>query len=438
MLGLRRVKMKVLVVGQGGREHALAWKIAQSPKVERVFVAPGNAGIAEEPKTCCVDIPASELEALRDFALKEKIDLTVVGPEEPLVRGIVDVFEEAGLVIFGPRREAAILEGSKAFAKNFMKEMGIPTAEFEVFDDPDRAKDYIRSKGAPIVVKADGLAAGKGSIVCKTVEEALNAVDRIMVERVFGSAGDKVVVEEFMRGEEASFIVITDGEHVVPLASSQDHKPVYDNDEGPNTGGMGAYSPAPVVTQEVFDRTMNEIVYPTIRGMRERGVPFKGVLYVGLMIIDDKYPKVLEYNVRFGDPEAQPILMRMTSDLVDAILASIEGGLDKCTIEYTDEASVCVVMASGGYPGKYEKGKVITGLEDVAGMDKVKVFHAGTKKVDGKFVTNGGRVLGVTALGTGIKEAIDRAYEAVSKISWEGVHYRRDIGRKALRRLGLV
>ena len=430
--------MKVLVVGGGGREHALVWKIAQSDKVDKVFAAPGNAGIAREPKVQCVDIAPSDLNALRDFALKEKVDLTVVGPEDPLVAGIVDLFEEAGLTIFGPRKEAAILEGSKAFSKNFMREMGIPTADFEVFDDPYKAKEYIKAKGAPIVVKADGLCAGKGSIVCKTVEEALDAVDKIMVDKIFGSAGDKVVVEEFLKGEEASFIVITDGENIVPLASSQDHKPVFDNDEGPNTGGMGAYSPAPVVTQKIHDRAMNEIVIPTIEGMKKKGVPFKGVLYVGLMIIDDEYPKVLEYNVRFGDPEAQPILMRMESDLVDALMASIDGKLNECDIKYTDEAAVCVVMASGGYPGKYEKGKVIHGLEEVEKMEKVKVFHAGTKEVDGKIVTNGGRVLGVTALGGTIKEAIDRAYEAVSKIHWENVHYRRDIGAKALRRLGLL
>ncbi len=428
--------MKVLVVGQGGREHALVWKIAQSPKVDVVYAAPGNGGICEE--ATCVDISANDLEALRDFAKKEGIDLTVVGPEEPLVKGIVDIFEEAGLTIFGPSKAAAQLEGSKAYAKNFMKEMGIPTAEFEVFEDPIEAKKYIEKKGAPIVVKADGLAAGKGSIVCKTVEEAKKAVDTIMVDKVFGEAGNKVVVEDFLKGEEASFIVITDGKNIVPLASSQDHKPVYDNDEGPNTGGMGAYSPAPVVTDYIHEKTMNEIVIPTIEGMAKRGVPFKGVLYVGLMIEDDKYPRVLEYNVRFGDPEAQPILMRMKSDLVDALIASINGTLDTCEIEYLDDAAVCVVMASGGYPGKYEKGKEIHGLEEVAKMEKVKVFHAGTKKVNGKFVTNGGRVLGVTALGKDIKEAIDRAYEAVSKINWEGVHYRRDIGRKALRRLGLI
>ena len=430
--------MKVLVVGQGGREHALVWKIAQSPKVDVVYAAPGNGGICDEPKARCVDISSDDLQGLCNFAKSEGIDLTVVGPEDPLVKGIVDVFEDAGLVIFGPTKAAAQLEGSKAYAKNFMKEMGIPTAQFEVFDNPEEAKRYIQGKGAPIVVKADGLAAGKGSIVCKTLEEALKAVDLIMVERVFGDAGNKVVVEDYLKGEEASFIVITDGKNIVPLASSQDHKPVYDNDEGPNTGGMGAYSPAPVVTDYVYERTMNEIVIPTIEGMAQRGIPFKGVLYVGLMIEDDKYPKVLEFNVRFGDPEAQPILMRMKSDLVDALLASINGTLDSCEIEYLDDAAVCVVMASGGYPGKYEKGKEIFGLEKVEKMEKVKVFHAGTKKVNGKFVTNGGRVLGVTALGSDIKEAIDRAYEAVSKISWEGVHYRRDIGRKALRRLGLI
>ncbi len=430
--------MKVLVVGGGGREHALVWKIAQSPKVEKIFAAPGNAGIAEEPKVECVNISATDIQGLKDFALKNRVDLTVVGPEEPLVKGIVDEFQREGLVIFGPTKEAAMLEGSKAFAKRFMRELGIPTANFEVFDDPEEAKKYIKAKGAPIVVKADGLAAGKGSIVCRTLEEALAAVDRIMVKKAFGEAGNRVVVEEFMKGEEASFIVISDGERVVPLASSQDHKPVYDNDEGPNTGGMGAYSPAPVVSQEVFDRTMNEIVYPTIKGMKNKGVPFKGVLYVGLMVIEDKYPKVVEFNVRFGDPEAQPILMRMKTDIVDAIMASIDGNVETCGIDYTPEAAVCVVMASGGYPGKYEKGKIIHGLDEVSKMEKVKVFHAGTKKVDGKFVTNGGRVLGVTALGSDIKQAIERAYEAVSKITWDKVHYRRDIGAKALRRLGLL
>ncbi len=430
--------MRVMVVGSGGREHALCWKLALSPKVERVFAVPGNGGMADEPKVTCVNMDVKDLLAIRDFAIKEGIDLTVVGPEEPLVNGIVDLFEEKGLRIFGPNRDAALLEGSKVFAKEFMREMGIPTADFEVFDDPAEAEKYVRKKGAPIVVKADGLAGGKGAIVCKTVEEAVRAVNYIMVEKAFGRAGDRVVIEDFLVGEEASFLVISDGRNVIALASSQDHKPVFDNDEGPNTGGMGAYSPAPVVTEEVWDRTMRDIIYPTINGMAKRGTPFKGVLYAGLMIVEDRYPKVLEFNVRFGDPEAQPILMRMKSDLVDALISSIDGSLDKCNIEYYDDASCCVVMASKGYPGTYEKGKKIYGLDEVSKIENVKVFHAGTVKKDDGFYTAGGRVLGVTALGKDIKEAIDRAYLAVSKIWWEGVHYRRDIGRKALRRLGLV
>ncbi|MGB9668131.1 MAG: phosphoribosylamine--glycine ligase [Thermosulfidibacteraceae bacterium] len=430
--------MRVMVVGSGGREHAICWKLSQSPKVEKIYAVPGNGGMMDEPKVVCVDIDVKDLERLCDFAIKNEVDLTVVGPEEPLVNGIVDVFEDNNLRIFGPRKESALLEGSKVFAKEFMREMNIPTADFEVFSDPEEAKKYIEAKGAPIVVKADGLAAGKGAIVCKTVEDAKRAVDYIMVEKAFGRAGDRVVIEEFLEGEEASFLVISDGTNVIPLASSQDHKPVFDNDEGPNTGGMGAYSPAFVVTEEVWERTMKDIIYPAIEGMRKRGTPFKGILYAGLMIVEDKYPKVLEFNVRFGDPEAQPILMRMRSDLVDAIMASIDGKLDTCNIEYFDDAACCVVMASGGYPGSYEKGKKIHGLEEVAKMEKVKVFHAGTVKREDGFYTSGGRVLGVTALGSTIKEAIDRAYEAVSKIWWEKVHYRRDIGRKALRRLGLV
>lgn len=430
--------MRVLVVGGGGREHAIVWKLAMSDKVTEVFVAPGNGGMMDEPKTKCVNIKANDINGLLDFALKNKIDLTVVGPEEPLVLGIVDVFKSHGLRIFGPEKSAAMLEGSKVFAKEFMKANKIPTASFEVFDNPYEAKRYIEKKGAPIVVKADGLAAGKGAIVCKDLDSALKAVDYIMVEKAFGEAGDKVVVEDFLVGEEASFLVICDGKNFVPLASSQDHKPVFDNDEGPNTGGMGAYSPAPVVSDEVTKRTIEEIVVPVIEGMASKGTPFKGVLYVGLMILEDKYPKVLEFNVRFGDPEAQPILMRMKSDLVDALDAAIDGNLGNVNIEYFDDASVCVVMASGGYPGSYEKGKKIYGLEKVATMENVKVFHAGTEKREDGYYTAGGRVLGVTALGKTIKDAIDRAYSAVSLITWEGVHYRKDIGRKALRRLGIV
>ena len=425
--------MKVLVVGGGGREHALVWKIAQSPLVEEIYATPGNGGICREAKTQCIPWPGS-LEALADFAYERGIDLTVVGPEDPLVQGIVDIFQARGLRVFGPCREAAQLEGSKAFSKDFMKRFGIPTAEFKVFSDPQEAKDYVKAQGAPIVVKADGLAAGKGALVCRTLEEALAAVDRIMVEKAFGDAGNRVVVEEFLTGEEASFLAITDGEHIYPLAGSQDHKPVYDNDEGPNTGGMGAYSPAPVITSVVHQRVMDKVMRPVVEGMKEMGHPFKGVIYAGLMIKEEE-PRVLEFNVRFGDPEAQPILMRMESDLVPALMASIEGGLDQVEIAYKPQAAVCVVMASGGYPGKYEKGFVIEGLDQVEQMNDVKVFHAGTAERDGSIVTNGGRVLGVTALGKTVKDAIDRAYEAVGRIHWPGVHYRRDIGAKALKRL---
>ena len=425
--------MKVLVVGGGGREHALVWKIAQSPLVEEIYATPGNGGICREAKTQCIPWPGS-LEALADFAYERGIDLTVVGPEDPLVQGIVDIFQASGLRVFGPCREAAQLEGSKAFSKDFMKRFGIPTAEYKVFSDPQEAKDYVKAQGAPIVVKADGLAAGKGALVCRTLEEALAAVDRIMVEKAFGDAGNRVVVEEFLTGEEASFLAITDGEHIYPLAGSQDHKPVYDNDEGPNTGGMGAYSPAPVITSVVHQRVMDKVMRPVVEGMKEMGHPFKGVIYAGLMIKEEE-PRVLEFNVRFGDPEAQPILMRMESDLVPALMASIEGGLDQVEIAYKPQAAVCVVMASGGYPGKYERGFVIEGLDQVEQMNDVKVFHAGTAERDGSTVTNGGRVLGVTALGKTVKDAIDRAYEAVGGIHWPGVHYRRDIGAKALKRL---
>ncbi len=424
--------MKVLVVGGGGREHALAWKIGRSPLVDKVYAAPGNAGIAQD--ATCVPIAPDDFASLADFAKKEGIDLTVVGPEDPLCKGIVDYFESEGLTIFGPSQKAAQLEGSKAFSKIFMKRYGIPTAEYEIFEDADKAKDYIKAKGAPIVVKADGLAAGKGALVCATLEEALAAVDRIMVERAFGDAGNSVVVEEFLTGEEASFIAITDGEHIYPLAGSQDHKPIFDGDKGPNTGGMGAYSPAPVITPGIHEKVMERVMKPVVEGMKDMGHPFKGVIYAGLMIKNDE-PKVLEYNVRFGDPEAQPILLRMKSDLVPALLGSIDGSLKEVELEYLPQASVCVVMASGGYPGSYQKGYPISGLEEVGKMEKVVVFHAGTALKDGSIVTNGGRVLGVTALGYTIKDAIDRAYQAAGLISWNGVQYRRDIGAKALKRL---
>ncbi len=424
--------MKVLVVGGGGREHAIAWKLSQSPLLSKLYIAPGNGGTRLVGEN--VPISAEDIEGLLDFARREGIDLTVVGPEAPLVAGIVDLFVENGLKIVGPGKMAAMLEGSKSFTKELLVENGIPTAEYAEFTDYDSAVKYVKERGAPIVVKADGLAAGKGVTVASSVEEALEALKRIMVDAVFGEAGKKVVIEEFLEGEEASFIVLTDGVNILPLASSQDHKRAYDNDDGPNTGGMGAYSPAPIVTGEMEKRILEEIIKPTIRGMEKKGTPFKGVLYGGLMITDDG-PRVLEFNVRFGDPEAQPLLMRMRGDLLDTFVKLEEGRLNEADIRWGDDAAVCVVMASAGYPGKYEKGKEITGLDEVEKMEDVVVFHAGTRFQDGKYLTNGGRVLGVTALADNIPRAIDRAYEAVEKISWDGAFYRRDIGKKALKHL---
>ena len=421
--------MRVLVVGGGGREHALVWKIAQSPKVSKIYCAPGNAGISEQ--TTLVPIKANDLNGLLEFALKEKIDLTVVGPEDPLARGVVDLFESKGLSIFGSSKKAAEIEGSKAFAKEMMRKYHIPTGSYEIFGDPKEAKNYIRKVGAPVVVKADGLAAGKGVIVCNSVEEAIQSVDRIMVERIFGEAGNRVVVEEYLVGEEASYIAFTDGKVILPMASSQDHKPIFDGDKGPNTGGMGAYSPAPVVTDQVHERILERILRPIIQGMGEEGRPYKGVLYAGLMI-HDGHPRVLEFNARFGDPETQPVLIRMKGDIIPILEACIKGNLSGCEIEWDSRASVCVVMASKGYPGNYEKGKPISGMKEVSKMEDVFVFHAGTALKDNQMVTNGGRVLGVTGLGKDIPRAIERAYEAVKKISWEGVHYRTDIGQKAL------
>lgn len=421
--------MKVLVVGGGGREHALVWKISKSPKVSKVFCAPGNAGISEQATP--VSTKANDLEGLLDFALREKIDLTVVGPEEPLTKGIVDLFESKGLRIFGASQRAAEIEGSKAFAKEVMKKYHIPTASSETFENRKDAVRHIRKQGAPIVVKADGLAAGKGVIVCKTVEEAVQSVDRMMVEKIFGEAGKRVVVEEYLVGEEASYIAFTDGKVILPLASSQDHKAVFDEDQGPNTGGMGAYSPAPVVTDEVNKRILERILRPAIQGIAEEGRPYKGVLYAGVMIAEG-HPKVLEFNARFGDPETQPVLMRMKGDIVPILEACIDGNLSQCRIEWDERPSVCVVMASKGYPGDYERGKAIAGLKEVSRMEDVFVFHAGTAFKDGQIVTNGGRVLGVAGLGEDIPKAIERAYQAVRKISWDGVHYRTDIGQKAL------
>jgi phosphoribosylamine--glycine ligase len=423
--------MKVLLVGGGGREHSLVWKIGQSPRVSKVFCAPGNAGIAQMAE--CVDIPATDLEGLASFAEGNGVDLTVVGPELPLVMGIVDLFEERGLRIFGPHREAAEIEGSKVFCKDLLSKYGVPTAEYRVFDDRDEAAAYVDSLGAPIVVKADGLAAGKGVIPSTTKEEAVKALDMIMVEKAFGDAGNRVVIEELLVGEEASFIVFTDGEAVVPLASSQDHKPIYDGDRGPNTGGMGAYSPAPVVTEEVHGKIMEEVMIPTIRGMASEGRPYRGVLYGGLMIKDGQ-PKVLEFNARFGDPENQPIMMRMKGDIVPLLEACIDGTL-RGPIYWDPRWAVCVVMASKGYPGSYEKNMVIHGLDKVAEMEDLFVFHAGTARAGEDIVTSGGRVLGVTGLGEGVKEAIERTYSAVKKIHWEGAYCRTDIGRRALDRL---
>jgi phosphoribosylamine--glycine ligase len=421
--------MKVLVVGGGGREHALVWKLSQSPRVKEVFCAPGNGGISQSAR--CLAIAPDDLEGLVRFGKDEQIDLTVVGPELPLTMGIVNLFQNEGLRIFGATKAAARLEGSKSFAKDLMRHYNIPSARYRVFDDHDEAVAYIKKEGTPIVVKADGLAAGKGVILADTVQEAVEALDAIMVKRVFGKAGARVVIEERLEGEEASFIAFSDGEHVLPLASSQDHKAVYDADQGPNTGGMGAYSPAPVVTPAVHDRIMNQIMIPTVKALAAEGHPYEGVLYAGLMIKEGE-PKVLEFNCRLGDPETQPIFMRMGGDLIPVIEACIEGDLTGMEISWDLRTSVCVVMASQGYPGSYEKGKRIQGLEKVKEMDGVYVFHAGTAFKDGTYVTAGGRVLGVTGLGKGIKEAMAITYRAVSEITWEGVHFRTDIGKKAL------
>lgn len=423
--------MKVLVVGGGGREHALIYKIAQSPLVEQIYCAPGNPGIAELAE--CVHIGADEIDALCDFAKAEAIDLTVVGPEVPLTMGIVDTFQAAGLDAFGPNKAAAQIEGSKGFSKDLMAKYNIPTAAYKSFTEHADAVAYIKEQGAPIVVKADGLAAGKGVIVAMSEAQAISAVDDIMLDKVFGSAGASVVIEEFMDGEEASFFAFTDGKNILPLASSQDHKRAFDGDEGPNTGGMGAYSPAPVVTEELHDLIVETVVKPTIAGMAADGCPYSGILYVGLMIKDGQ-PRVVEYNARFGDPEAQPLLMRMKSDIVPVLQACARGELQQDSIEWHEKAAVCVVMASGGYPSAFDKGLAISGLEDAAQIDELMVFHAGTSFKDGQVVNNGGRVLGVTGLGDTVKAAIDKAYQGVAAIDWQDVHYRKDIGARALNR----
>lgn len=427
--------MKILVIGSGGREHAIVWKIAQSKKVEKIFCATGNPGISEFAE--CVDIKAEDINGLKSFASKQGIDLTVVGPEQPLTTGIVDEFESAGLKIFGPSKKAAEIEGSKAFSKELMQRYNIPTAAYKFFDNADESKEYAEKHHPPVVVKADGLAAGKGVFICPTMDEAFLAIDIIMNQKIFGEAGNRVVIEEFLVGEETSFLAFTDGETVLPMASAQDHKRVYDNDEGPNTGGMGAYSPAPIITPSMQKKIMNEIMLPTVNAMKSEGMVFKGVLYAGLMLTK-KGPKVLEFNARFGDPETQPILMRLKTDIVDVFMAVVENRLKDIKLEWDKKSAVCVVMASEGYPGDYEKGGLITGLAQVKNMKDVFVFHAGTSLKNGEIVTNGGRVLGVTAIGTGIKRAIKNVYKAVEKIEWDGVHYRTDIGAKAVNRKKVI
>ena len=425
--------MNILIIGNGGREHALAWKVAQSPQADRVFVAPGNAGTATEPGLENVAIDVMDLNGLADFAAAQQVGLTIVGPEAPLVEGIVDLFESRDLRVFGPSKGAAQLEGSKAFTKNFLARHGIPSADYGNFTDVDEALEYVRKQGAPIVVKADGLAAGKGVIVAMTLAEAEDAIRDMLAGNAFGEAGSRVVIEEFLEGEEASFIVMVDGEHVLPMATSQDHKRVGDGDTGPNTGGMGAYSPAPVVTADVHRRIMDEVIYPTVSGMASEGHPYKGFLYAGLMIDGNGAPKVIEFNCRFGDPETQPIMLRMKSDLVELCNGAIDGKLDQCLSDWDDRASVGIVLAAGGYPASYNKGDVISGLpaQETAGE---KVFHAGTCLEADQVVTNGGRVLCATALGNTVTEAQQRAYRLAEKISWNGSFYRNDIAYRAIER----
>jgi phosphoribosylamine--glycine ligase len=425
--------MKILVIGSGGREHALAWKAAQSPLAEQVFVAPGNAGTARENNIENVDINGEDIPALLDFALNKQIDLTIVGPEAALVEGIVNRFTAAGLKIFGPTKAAAQLEGSKAFTKDFLERHDIPTAFYGNFTEIEPAIQYIEEKGAPIVIKADGLAAGKGVILAQTNEEAIAAVKDMLAGNKFGDAGARVVIEEFLYGEEASFICMVDGKNVLPMASSQDHKARDDGDNGPNTGGMGAYSPAPVVTPEMHERIMQMVIEPTVKGMADEGNSFTGFLYAGVMINDEGIPKVLEYNVRFGDPETQPIMMRLKSDLVQHCLDAIDGRLDTAETQWDERTSLGVVLAAGGYPDSYHKGDIISGLEDTE-TESTKVFHAGTAEKDGNIVTNGGRVLCAVALGNSVTEAQQKAYQVVNKISWNNVYYRNDIGHRAIAR----
>ena len=425
--------MNILIIGSGGREHALAWKAAQSPLADTVFVAPGNAGTALEPSVENADVDISDFQALIAFALNNEVGLTIVGPEAPLVEGVVDAFLAAGLKIFGPSRGAAQLEGSKAFTKDFLARHAIPTAAYANFTDVEEALAYLDRVGAPIVVKADGLAAGKGVIVAMTLDEARAAVRDMLSGNAFGEAGHRVVIEEYLDGEEASFIVMADGKHALPMATSQDHKRAGDGDTGPNTGGMGAYSPAPVVTREIYQRIMDQVIHPTISGMAKEGYPYAGFLYAGLMIMADGTPKVIEYNCRFGDPETQPIMLRMRSDLVVHCLTALDGKLDEETTEWDERCALGVVMAAGGYPGDYRTGDPVSGLPEEPSED-TRVFHAGTRLDDDKVVTAGGRVLCVTALGHSVSEAQQKAYALVDTISWDGACYRSDIGYRAIAR----
>lgn len=424
--------MNVLIIGGGGREHALGWKVAQSDKVKHVFIAPGNAGTALEAGLSNVNIAVEDIQGLVEFAQQKHIELTIVGPEVPLVLGVVDAFQAAGLAIFGPTQAAAQLEGSKAFTKDFLARHAIPSADYQNFTEVEPALAYVRSIGAPIVIKADGLAAGKGVIVAMTLTEAEDAIRDMLAGNAFGEAGSRVVIEEFLDGEEASFIVMVDGKNVLAFATSQDHKRVGNGDSGPNTGGMGAYSPAPVVSPEIHQRVMEQVIYPTVKGMAAEGNTYVGFLYAGLMIMADGKPKVIEYNCRFGDPETQPIMMRLQSDLVVLIEHALAGSLDKATAEFDPRPAVGVVLAAGGYPGSYAKGDIISGLS--LGNSDAKVFHAGTKDIDGQVTTNGGRVLCATALGNSVTDAQRNAYELVKHISWNGMFYRDDIAYRAIAR----
>mgnify|MGYP002560435044 CR=1 FL=1 len=419
--------MKVLVVGSGGREHTICWKLAQSPKVDKLYCAPGNAGIGEIAEL--VPIGAMELDKLVDFAKGKAIDLTVIGMDDPLVAGVVDKFEAAGLRVFGPRANAAIIEGSKAFSKELMKKYNIPTAAYETFDDYDKAVEYVKAGSFPVVLKADGLALGKGVLICNTLEEALDGLNTLMVDKKFGASGSKVVVEEFLTGPEVSVLSFCDGNTVVPMVSAQDHKRAYDNDEGLNTGGMGTFSPSRIYTEDIAKECMKTIFMPTVEALNKEGRQFKGIIYFGLMLTKNG-PKVIEYNARFGDPETQVILPRLKSDLCEIFEACIDGTLDKLNVEWYDNAACCVVLASGGYPESYEKGYEITGLEEAKKADNIVVFHAGTALKDGKFVTNGGRVLGITGIGKDLDDAIKIAYEGVKTVTFDKVHYRKDIGIK--------